>query len=221
MKLYVEGVQTPLVMDEESVASLVVENQALMWQMLRDLSAQCQGEKGTAVLSVDDRIVEISRGLDMITDFVTFDGNRKSLLTKILQVLEKTAQNEQYYMRTQKLLADLENYLNDISMEQDVELSYEKLSLNNLLKSVGMRVVIDYNKLVERLFAYMELVQRFEGEKLFLLVNLRSFVADEDMELFVQTVVSHGLKVLLIDNFAYPLLPLEKRRIIDADLCEL
>ena len=123
--------------------------------------------------------------------------------------------------RTHKLLADLECYLNDLAMEQDVELTYEKLSLNNLLKSVGARVVIDYNKLVERLFAYMDLVRRFEGEKLFLLVNLRSFVSNEDMELFMQTVVAHGLQVLLVDNQAYPLLPLERRRIIDMDLCEI
>ena len=123
--------------------------------------------------------------------------------------------------RTHKLLADLECYLNDLAMEQDVELTYEKLSLNNLLKSVGARVVIDYNKLVERLFAYMDLVRRFEGEKLFLLVNLRSFVSNEDMELFMQTVVAHGFQVLLVDNQAYPLLPLERRRIIDMDLCEI
>ena len=123
--------------------------------------------------------------------------------------------------RTHKLLAELECYLNDLAMEQDVELTYEKLSLNNLLKSVGARVVIDYNKLVERLFAYMDLVRRFEGEKLFLLVNLRSFVSNEDMELFMQTVVAHGFQVLLVDNQAYPLLPLERRRIIDMDLCEI
>ena len=118
-------------------------------------------------------------------------------------------------------MAELENYLNDLSMELDVEMAYDKLSLNNLLKSVGMRVIIDYKKLVERLFAYMDLVRRFEGEKLFLMVNLRGFVSLEDMELFMQTVVAHGLRVLLVDNQAYPLLPLEKRRIIDSDLCEI
>ena len=89
------------------------------------------------------------------------------------------------------------------------------------MKAVGVKVIIDYNKLVERLFAYMDLVRRFEGEKLFLLVNLRSFVSVEDMELFMQTVVAHGLQVLLVDNQAYPLLPLERRRIVDMDLCEI
>lgn len=221
MKLWLEGLQQPLVMDGESVTTLVIENPSLMYNVLADIHAQCQGGTGTSVLSSNDKKVDINHSLDLLTDFVAFDGNRKSLLTKIQQGLEKTANNEVYYQRTHMLMAELENYLNDLSMELDVELAYDKLSLNNLLKSVGMRVIIDYNKLVERLFAYMDLMRRFEGEKLFLLVNLRGFVSLEDMSLFMQTVVAHGLRVLLVDNQAYPLLPLEKRRIIDSDLCEI
>ena len=221
MKLWLEGLQQPLVMDGESVTTLVIENPSLMYTVLADIHAQCQGEAGTSVLSSNDKKVDINHSLDLLTDFVTFDGNRKSLLAKILHGLEKTANDETYYQRTHRLMAELENYLNDLSMELDVEMAYDKLSLNNLLKSVGMRVIIDYNKLVERLFAYMDLVRRFEGEKLFLLVNLRGFVSLEDMSLFMQTVVAHGLRVLLVDNQAYPLLPLEKRRIIDSDLCEI
>ena len=221
MKLWLEGLQQPLVMDGESVTTLVIENPSLMYTVLADIHAQCQGEAGTSVLSSNDKKVDINHSLDLLTDFVTFDGNRKSLLTKILHGLEKTANDETYYQRTHRLMAELENYLNDLSMELDVEMAYDKLSLNNLLKSVGMRMIFDYNKLVERLFAYMDLVRRFEGEKLFLLVNLRGFVSLEDMSLFMQTVVAHGLRVLLVDNQAYPLLPLEKRRIIDSDLCEI
>ena len=221
MKLWLEGLQQPLLTDGEGVTTLVIENQAFMMRVLSDIYAQTQGETGSAVLSSNGKIIDINNGLDLLTDFVAFDGNRKGLLTKILHVLEKTANDEVYFQRTHKLLADLECYLNDLAMEQEVDLAYEKLSLNNLLKSVGVRVIIDYTKLVERLFAYMDLVRRFEGEKLFLLVNLRSFVSNEDMELFMQTVVAHGLQVLLVDNQAYPLLPLERRRIIDTDLCEI
>lgn len=221
MKLWLEGLQQPLITDGEGVTTLVIENQEFMMRVLSDIYAQSQGEAGNSVLSSNGKTVDINKGLDLLVDFVAFDGNRKGLLTKIVNALEKTANDEVYFQRTHKLLAELECYLNDLAMEQDVELTYEKLSLNNLLKSVGARVVIDYNKLVERLFAYMDLVRRFEGEKLFLLVNLRSFVSNEDVELFMQTVVAHGLQVLLVDNQAYPHLPLERRRIIDMDLCEI
>ena len=221
MKLWLEGLQQPLITDSEGVTTLVIENQKFMLNVLSDIYAQCNGETGRAVLSSNDKSIDINNGIDLLTDFVAFDGNRKGLLTKILHAMEKTANDEVYFQRTHKLMAELECYMNDLAMEQEVDLAYEKLSLNNLLKTVGVKVIIDYNKLVERLFAYMDLVRRFEGEKLFLLVNLRSFVSVEDMELFMQTVVAHGLQVLLVDNQAYPLLPLERRRIVDMDLCEI
>ena len=156
-----------------------------------------------------------------LVDFVGFDGHRKSLVTKILHVIERTAQEEAYLQETQQMMAGLEAYLDRLAYEQDLELSYEKLSLANLLKAVGIHVVMDYNSLVERLIAYMDLVIRFEGEKLFLLVNLRSFVQEDELKLFLETVIAHGWKVLLLDSHADTLLPLENRILIDRDLCEI
>ena len=221
MKLCYPDIYSPIEIGDERVASLVIENQGLFYRFMADIRAQIQGEVGGTVLSVDNCLVSIDKWVDLLADFVTFDGNRKNLLTKILHALEKTANDEVYFMRTHRLMAELECYLNDLALEQEVDVAYDKLSLNNLLKSVGMRVIIDYNKLVEKLFAYMDLVRRFEGEKLFIFVNLRSFVDDADMELFIKTSLGHGMKMLLVDGHAYPLLQMEKRRVIDADLCEM
>ncbi len=114
--------------------------------VLSDIYAQCNGETGRAVLSSNDKSIDINNGIDLLTDFVAFDGNRKGLLTKILHAMEKTANDEVYFQRTHKLMAELECYMNDLAMEQEVDLAYEKLSLNNLLKAVGVKVIIDYNK---------------------------------------------------------------------------
>lgn len=174
-----------------------------------------------ATLNYGYAILLLERWADLLVDFVGFDGHRKSLVTKILHVMERTAQEEAYLQETQQIMAGVEAYLDRLAYEQDLELSYEKLSLANLLKAVGIHVVMDYNSLVERLIAYMDLVIRFEGEKLFLLVNLRSFVQEDELKLFLETVIAHGWKVLLLDSHADTLLPLENRILIDRDLCEI
>ncbi|MBE6102330.1 MAG: type II-A CRISPR-associated protein Csn2 [Selenomonas ruminantium] len=221
MKLCYPDIYTPITISDEYVASLVIENQYLLYRFLMDICSQLKGETGNVVLSINERLVSIDKGVDLLTDFVTFDGNKKNLLTKIQHAMEKIANDEVYFMRTQRLMAELECYLSDLALEEEVDVAYEKLSLGNLLKSVGMRVIIDYNKLVEKLFAYMDLVKKFEGDKLFILVNLRSFVNDEDMEMFLRTSLEHGMKMLLVEGHACPLLSLEKRRVIDVDLCEI
>ena len=67
----------------------------------------------------------------------------------------------------------------------------------------------------------MELVQTFDRDKLFIFVNMRSFVEDSDMQLFMDTVLSHGFHILMLENYAYPVLPRESRWIVDRDLCEI
>ena len=119
------------------------------------------------------------------------------------------------------MIAQMERFLDKLAYEADLELAYEKLSLASLLKAIGIRPVLEYNTLEEKLFAYMELVHRLEGEKLFVLVNLRPFLPDKETDTFLHTVVAHGIKTLLVDGHSYPLLPLEKRLLIDRDLCEL
>ena len=200
MKLAYPEIQQVIRFEAGRVSSLVIEQPSLMFRFLSDIRHQLCGEEGKTVLSVDNIPVSMERWADLLVDFVGFDGHRKSLVTKILHVIERTAQEEAYLQETQQMMAGLEAYLDRLAYEQDLELSYEKLSLANLLKAVGIR---------------------FEGEKLFLLVNLRSFVQEDELKLFLETVIAHGWKVLLLDSHADTLLPLENRILIDRDLCEI
>ena len=221
MKLVHPDIQQIIQLQDGTVSSLVIENPSLMFRFLSDVQHQLNGEEGDAVLSIDEVPVSMKRWVDLLIDFVGFDGNEKTLITKIIQAIKRTAQSEQHLLETHCMLANLESYLNVLAYEQDLELKYEKLSLVNLLKAVGIQVVMDYNNLAERLLSYMNLITRFDNEKLFLFVNLRSFVSDDEMELFLETIVTHGWKVLLLDNHATTLLPQEKRILIDRDLCEI
>lgn len=48
-----------------------------------------------------------------------------------------------------------------------------------------------------------------------------SFIDDEEMEKFAETVIMHGYDILAIESCAYKKLKNEKRLIIDEDLCEI
>ena len=67
----------------------------------------------------------------------------------------------------------------------------------------------------------MQLVCAFDRPKLFVTVNMRSYVPDREMELFAQTALSRGCRILMLENREYPRLAQEKRWIVDSDLCEI
>ena len=53
-----------------------------------------------------------------------------------------------------------------------------------------------------------------------MMVNMRTYFSDYDMDTFVESVCLHGFKVLLIESSANRILRNTKRYIVDEDLCE-
>ena len=221
MKLCSSCFDQVLDFSDGSFFELVIENSSVMLDFLTELSAGINGKATEAILSEDDKPIDMSTHLEILLEYIDFQGNQKRFMAKLLHAMEKTALGAEYFQQTQQLVAGIEKFLNEIAYEDELDLRYEKLSVQTILKSVGIQVNIDYNKLIERLYAYMELVRRFLGDQLFVLVNLRSYVSEEDLKQFTSTVIEHGLHILLVDNYAYPVLDNEKRLLIDMDLCEI
>ena len=65
----------------------------------------------------------------------------------------------------------------------------------------------------------MELVREYDSERIFIMLNLRSYISDNEMNKFVNDVVVRGYKLLMLENTEYPIIEHEKRYIIDADKC--
>jgi CRISPR type II-A-associated protein Csn2 len=207
--------------DDGMIHSIVIENPDFFYHLLSDFQAQMDGYGGKGVVSVSDTPVELSKYVEVLDAFVPFEMNRKSLLTKITAALEKNAVNPAHYEKTMQFLRDAELYLDQIAFDFPCDIVFPKLSIGTLLKSVAPQLRDEKTSLCEKVLDYFELVCEFDRPKLFVLVNFRSYVNDRDLELFAKTVILHGYNVLMIESAEKRKLEIEKRRIIDEDLCEI
>lgn len=221
MKLVYPSLQSPILLSTDYINSLVVEEPGYFYEIVKDLKEQWEGMDGRAVLSKNNEPVEIRKRLELVIDCINFEVNQKALLTKVLSALEKTARSEDHIEKTQQLLAEIERYIYDVSFDFDVEIQCDKMSIAQILKAAGIRILSEYDNLTEVLYSYMQLVREFDGDKVFVFVNLRSFVKMAELQDFADTVLAHKYRVLLLDNHIYPSLPRERRLIVDADLCEI
>lgn len=201
------------------VNTIVIENQKLFSSMISDINGAINGWKGKTVLSANELILDMSKSAELVSTFIPFDMNRKPLLTKILTAVEKKSADAEHYMQTMKLMGDMEHYLDDLVAGFDCNLSFSKITPSSLIRAAGLEIVDDYESLAEKLIDYMELVREFDRDKLFVTVNMRSYIDDEETDLFMQTVIGHEYHVIMIENHEYRRLPYEKRRIVDQDLC--
>lgn len=185
-----------------------------------DIKKQMENVDGDTILSINNEPVRFCKCADLITDALSMEINNRKILSKIVTAIEKRSMDSVYYEQTQQLLTRIEAYINELCLDFDAEIGCENLTFQHVLKAAGITVADDYECLIDRIYAYMELVREFEGDKLFIFLNLSSYVEFEQMQRFSDTVIGHSYRVLLIDSHDFEKLNNEKRLIIDRDLCE-
>lgn len=220
MKLCYPDIETVFSFDGRYINSLVIENQKLFLKIITDMYEQSEGKDGKAVLSKNNQPVVFSKNAEFITNSVPFDINTKSVLAKILNILEKISVSAENYAYTAERLALNEKWVLELSKSFPFDVEATKISAGNLLKSFGIIIVDDSECLSEKLLNYMEIIRELDSDKLFVFAGLRSYLSDDEAEKFFDTVIKHGYCIFLIDAAEYEPLPQEKRTVIDKQLCE-
>jgi CRISPR type II-A-associated protein Csn2 len=221
MKIAYGKMTNVIEIQQDKVVSLVIENPKALYEFLIELKNAIEGTDTQIVISENDKPIEISPKVVLITDFVNFTINQKSLISKILSELEKTSKNEPFYTRSQEILSSFENYIFDMASSLPCEISCEKLNMSSVLHSAGIVVLDEYDTLEERLLAYMDLARELEKKELFIFVNVRCLIEHKRLQLMVDTALLREHKILFIDSMEYPRLAQEERTIIDNDWCEI
>ena len=122
--------------------------------------------------------------------------------------------------KSQQLLSNIEQFMIELAFQNDFEVEFPRLSLANLFKSAGICLKEDDICLSEKLLIFIDLMTSQKLASVFVFVNLRSLLDEENMKNFTESCCCHGYNIMLIDNHAEKNLPREKRTTIDIDLCE-
>lgn len=221
MTFYTPEINPYFETDIPYVNTVIWENQAQYVRIITDIVNQINGYDGKSVISENGKIVSFEKHCEVLDKFFPFEINRKPLLTKIASELEKNAVSADYYERTMQLTADFERLLGELSFPLPCDIVYPKLTISSLIKAAAPELRDEYACISEKILDYMELVREFDRSKLFFTVNLRSFLSNDEAELFMQDVVSHGFHLMMFENREYPKCQMEKRLIVDKDLCEI
>ena len=220
MKLIYKDMGHILCFGEGYVNELVVENKKVFFEIVSNIIRQADGEHGDCVLSIADKPVEFSRYADVTVQFAPFQLNRKSLLTKLCTALEQKALYAENYVKTGELLCEIERFILHLAEELPFEIGCQKLTVGPIIKAVSPEIEDSDKSTLEKIFAYMELVRELDRDRLFIMINMRTYFSDEEMERFLESVCLHDFKMLLIESSSSVKLKNTKRFTIDDDMCE-
>lgn len=205
---------------EDRIRTIVIENQHMLYSLVSDICSQLEGNNGEIVLSENHTPLDMRKAADLITQFVPFTVNQKDLITKLYAALKKKAVNEKMYQYTQEIYRSIGEYIYRLIEDEESELDIVMPEdITGILKAFDVRFDDSELTLPERILEYMLSTSEFKGQRLFITVNLRSYLTDRETEDLFQSLLLKKIKLLCIESADHTRLSTEEVIIIDKDMC--
>lgn len=206
---------------QSDLVTIVIENQKCFLEFLTDLKNQIFGGTGEIVISQNNKEVNYSRNIEILNDFLFFDMGKKSILNKINAEVEKIILSKENYEATMDISSQIETLIDGALLQLPGDLVCSQITASAIVKSAAIFIRDEYTSLPLKILDYIELVNEYEQNKIFVTVNLRDYITDREMELFFESAISHAYKIIMIESKDRKRIENEDRIIIDSDLCEI
>jgi CRISPR-associated protein Csn2 len=190
-----------------------------MSKLTIDLIAQCNNLDGEFTLWGQDGIMPLNKTADVIMDPFSADINRRETLTQLYSRMKRDALGEDLYMHTNELLSNIETGFRKIIDSQNLNIVSDDPDITGLLRLMNVRFEVP-GSLLEKICDYLDVCHEYLGIKLFIFINIKSFLSECEIEQLYSHSGYHKHILLLIENKQSKTLNAENVRIIDEDLCE-
>lgn len=220
MKLVHPEMPYALLSNEAVCAEWIIENANDFSSYIQEMMKQCRGEEGRFVLSQGEKELDFVKGVEVIFDLFSADCNDRRILNKMYAQLEQLAYGEQFFVQTQELAQRLQSYVMNLEQETEYILNVEQsMDFAAIMKALGVKFETLEVTFFERLIRYMKLMASVLKKRLFVLVNARSFLSNEQLEMLMEELKYQDWKILFLESCARDCIPGVPRCIMDKDHC--
>lgn len=201
--------------NEGEVVTFVLENPIALRNTVNGIA----NSSPDFVLSENFSPIEISKYAELITNVFDIDFTAKKILTKL--TCEAECFSEDFPNETISLINTFNEYGELISEKFDYPIKFAFAeNAEKLIKLLNFTIDDENIPFPENLLTYMDLCRNFFEKRLFVFLNFKSFVSDDEFQLFCKNVAYEKFYVLLLEAFdCSKASENEKKIIIDKDLC--
>ena len=219
MKLVHEEYDLALDLLENKVNVLVIERHSLFTEIIQELYKQCNGEEGHFIISYNQKILSMSKTVEIITDILGIDCNNKRMLASLYQEIEQLV-NENLIMESAQFNSSMIYYLERMLETVPYHLEYQADCIpTKIMKMVEMKFEMKDISLLERIVEYLGIKGKLYGTAVTIFVNLKMYLEKEELQSLYEYIFYNKLQVILIEGGVDAVLPEEQVTIIEVDKC--
>ena len=223
MKLAHTMLEAPIKWDENNICTLVIENPVLYRNVIIEMLNQASSNTSAFVLSdnIGD-VIDLGKNAEIISDIFNINpAENKKLITEIIKEISGIALHDMMD-KVVSLYENVHAVLSEAVYRSGLDITYDEFGdVAALFKLYNLRPDIEDASFLEKILLYIELCDKYLNKKLFVFLNLRDYITDEEAAKFFKDLIYRNINALIIERHAHKLLEYETRRIIDDDLCEI
>lgn len=220
MNLSCYELRTPLEINEDKISTLVIENPTFYRNFISDMFFQTQNISSRFTLSQADEIMNFSKCVEIVSDIFNLPFNSRLFQSKINQIV--TEEINISNIKTTDIINKI-NELGSVTVTQlGLDIAYTPISdISGIVKLLGFYFDSESLSFSEKIIEYLNFLNAFTEKRLFVIINLKSALSENEFNEFTKLVLYKKIRVLLIENNNKYSCNNENIRIIDNDLCEI
>lgn len=207
-------------LQDPQLITLVIENTTRFRDYVLRIFAKRGCLEELLTLSQDLKELDFDESATVVENPLILDLNSKQNLNALSRVIKRSYMDD-IKEAVSKIEEALVETVGKIRLDFGVELTSEvDLKAEDVFKIANVRFEEDGVSPVERLVRYLFIENELRGNELAVILSLRSYFSESEIEQIVAEARYRGITILDIENRAPSnLLPNEKRLVIDNDLC--
>ena len=222
MKLVHLDLTGDLLQDKKIFSEWIIESPELFACYLQELYGQYAKQDGKFVLSQNMKEADISKYCEIIINPFAVELNGKKILNKLYAELGEVSRSEVMYTKTLELSGLIQEYLLELESNTNHILQFDnEMDISGLLKFMDVKLDDSEGFFFERLICYIKNVVNVLSVKVFVFINLRSYLTDKQMQELIKEITYQEVQALFIENQERGCLEGGMRYIIDVDGCEI
>lgn len=205
--------------NENEVYEIVVEAASTFSDIVGTLVGQKNGSDGTFYFSEGNKVLKFDKVSDVLIDYFSISINSRKILSSLYSEMEAIANED--IERKVRINAEIISVLDSIvTSVGESEVSYNlDFKWTDVFKIYNVEFEELFDSLAEKLISYVRLVSRFTDIKLLFLVNARAYFSQEELNSIYEIANYCKTSIVLLEPCENVNRGLEKRFIIDRDLC--
>lgn len=219
MKIIISYLENNVEITNDFINVLEIENKKVFFRLINDLNQICNGNVIEEIKAFsDDKEINITNKVNVISDFFNIGFSRYMLsINKLINENLKDNSDKSLLLLYKKLIQKYNSIISTVDLPIAVNNDATIESLTKLFK-----LKVNYkSSIIENLFSIIELERSLKSSKFIVLVNLKQYLDDNELNELYKYSIYNNVNIILVDSQCYGCSDdFEKKLIVDNNLVE-